>query len=78
MIKTTDILQQLLEDGDFRRKFCHGCDERYFIPGNRIDPGEESCPSDFEIDDVACRRHERWWRVVDAVESATAEAAEVA
>jgi hypothetical protein len=70
MTKTTGILQQLLEDGDFRCKFCHGCDARYFIPGNRIEPGEESCPSDFEIDDPKCQRHRRWERIVEAIEDA--------
>jgi hypothetical protein len=68
--KTTDALQHLLDDEAFRRKFCYGCDARYYIPGNRIEPGEESCPSDFEIDDSACRRHRRWERIAEAVDCA--------
>jgi hypothetical protein len=69
-VKATEILQQLLDDDDFRCKFCQDCDARYFIPGNRIEPGEESCPSDFEIDSPECHRYGRWERIAEAMEDA--------
>jgi hypothetical protein len=70
MRKAAEVLQQILDDDDFRCKFCHECDERYYIPETRIEPGEEVCPVDFEIDDPGCVRYKRWERIASAIEDA--------
>lgn len=78
MSKIENILMSLLEDDQFIKRFCYGCPERYIISRTAYDGIEESCPADFCIDDEDCVRNDRWQRIVDAVEAATADCPEEA
>lgn len=74
--RMVNILIQLLENHNFMTAFCEGCDAQYRIPENRLEPGEDCCPTDFDIEDPACNRNARWQRIVDAVEAAVARSLE--
>ena len=78
MRTTEDILMSLLEDVDFAKRFCYGCPEKYTMPHGGVNPGEEICLADFCIDTYVCVRNDRWQRIVDAVDAATADCPEEA
>ena len=66
-----DIPQCILDDDDFYRPFCDNCPAIYTIYGETGDwgqssPDEDTCPSDFAIDDPRCVRAKDWAEIRSA------------
>ena len=67
-----DIPQYILDDDDFRLIFCARCPAKYHIYSRRgeygesLEPDEETCPSDFAIDDPRCVRAKDWAEIRSA------------
>lgn len=59
-----DIIQEILDDDDFLRRFCEGC------PCAPRGTPDDFCPADGCPAEPECLRHERFRPVEDAAEEA--------
>ena len=57
-----DIIQEILDDDDFLRRFCEGC------PCAPRGTPDDFCPADGCPTESECLRRDRFRRVEDAVE----------